>query len=144
MRAVDGIVADIGAEDGVYERASAGAAELFGGVDGDVHGGLPGKPGLEEDLGGGEGDQATHLLVDLALSGVFDKQGIQEILVAEILEQEGRNGGFRGKIPGAEVVQAVVEGDAVIFPSGQGGERVFQNALGNTGCLQRNAFLSSV
>ena len=66
------------------------------------------------------------------------------MLVPEILEEERGDRGFRGEIPGAEVVQAVVEGDAVIFPGGQGGERVFQDALGNAGCLQRNAFLSSV
>ena len=64
--------------------------------------------------------------------------------MAEILEKKGCDGGFRGEIPGAEVIQAVVEGDAVIFPGGQGGERVFQDALGNTGCLQRETFLSSV
>ena len=144
VRAVEGIIADIGAEDGVHERASAGAAELFGRVDGDVDRGLPREPGLEEDLRGGEGDEEPHLLVDLAFSGVLDEQGIQEIFVAEILEEEGGDGGFRGEIPGTEVVQAVVEGDAVIFPGGQGGERVFQDALGNTGCLQRYAFLSSV
>ena len=137
VRAVDGIVADISAEDGVHESAAACPAELFGGVDGDIHGGLPWEPGLEKDLGGRKRDQEPHLLVDFSFPGVLDEQGIQEILVSEILEKEGCDGGFRREILGPEVIQAVVEGNAVIFPCGQGGERVFQDTLGNAGCLQR-------
>ena len=73
---------------------------------------------------------------------VLDEQGIEEMLVAEVFEEERGDGGLRREITGAEVVKAVVEGDAVIFPCGEGGESVFEDALGNARGLQRIAFLS--
>ena len=138
VRTVDGFIADIRAENSVHEGAAAGAAKPLRGVDRDVYGGLPREPGLEEDLGRGEGDEQAHLLVDLALAGMLDEQGIQEMLVPEIFEQKGCDSGFRREISGAEIVQAVVQRNAVILPYGQGGEGVFQYALGNAGCFQRD------